>query len=144
MVTNSRNLVMIQGAVTKIVWKKKKKKSWKAIPHDLVTTLRWLLQPETAQNTVIVARSLLIPIDSGASLQWGDPTKMAATRDYVLARYEASTYIMSMASPNTRPKSWVNEHTGRSKTGLRVNNVHHAFSRTLPSCLLCVWCRKKW
>ena len=45
---------------------------------------------------VIVARSPLILIDSGASLQWGDPTKMAATRDYVPARHEASTYIMSM------------------------------------------------
>ena len=30
-----------------------------------------------------------------------------------------------------------------SKTGLMINNVHRAFSPTLPSHLLCVWCRKK-
>ena len=51
-------------------------------------------------DTIIAARSLLTQIDSGASLQWGDPTKMAATRDYVPARHEVSTYIMSMISTN--------------------------------------------
>ena len=45
-----------------------------------------------------VARSPLIPIVHGASLQFGDPTKMAASRDYVPARHEASTYIMSMGN----------------------------------------------
>ena len=53
---------------------------------------------------VIVAPSPLILIDSGASLQWGDPTKMAATQDYFPARHEASTYIMSTSG--ALPKSW--------------------------------------
>ena len=60
------------------------------------------------KNTGIVARSPLIQIDSGASLECGDPTTVAAMLDYVPARHEVSTYIMSM----------VRSHSGINTFGL--------------------------
>ena len=44
-----------------------------------------------------------------------------------------ATTVMCAPEPPTRATSWVGGHTSRSKTKLRVNNVRHAFLRTLPS-----------
>ena len=53
--------------------------------------------------------------------------------------------LLAASPPNTAhlPRRRIRP-TGTSKTGLRVNNVGCTFSQTLPSRLLCVWCRKKW
>ena len=47
------------------------------------------------------------------------------------------------ARRSLRESQFFNHVDRLSKTGLMINNVRHAFLWTLPSCLLCVWCRKK-
>ena len=78
---------------------------WKVIPLDLVSILR-------RKRHKILHSIACSPVDSDARLEWGDPTNMAATLDYVPARHEASTYIMSMVSPVQPHYRWLTADSG--------------------------------
>ena len=100
MVTNGRDLVMIQGDVAKIIKKYIKKLS--LVKQNAARSGNNTALAIAAINWTKYGHSCSLSVDSDwllASLELGDPTKMAATRDYFPARHEASTYIMSMGDP---------------------------------------------
>ena len=81
-------------------------------------------------------------IKSVLSLSGSEEIRIHEDNKLELESVDVSVYLA--ARPPPHPTFWVDGRVGTSKTGLMINNVRQAFSWTLPSRLLCVWCRKKW